>query len=1049
MLKQPDDRAEFGRRLRCPLSRLPALSLAIALTSITVALLPLREADAQSGTAAPLQRQETEASPDQLLDEAFTANPERLAQAKAKAAEPPPQTNDAERLAQFYRNRGVAAQIASLPQQAIEDFRRAAELARQAPSVDRGEILWHLATVLGGIQRTLPAINFLREAIEATPQNRRGRVIGWYSQLAGFQGSIGNLPAAERSVAQCQEQYQQLINSPRRNFSEQLRLTWHVQVLRAEAALWQARGRQVKAEPLLREALEEAQKLPNGGGVMQALHATLSRNLMVRGRLGEAENEARLALAQAQRAGGAGGMQASHALLGLAVVLMEEGRVVESETLIRKSIEIFKSVGLQANGGVRFPLAHALAAQGRWREAYDEFEVARKSFAQIPQQFELKVRQDVTYPLVLLKSGHGPEAVERLAAMADTATKRFGERHYAVAALPSGLYAVALAETGSTDRALAEFQSSVPFLLQRSREANDEEDSAAGREQRVRLVLESYISLLADLAASGKSLPNLDPAAEAFRLAEAARGQSVVRALAASSARAAAATPELAEIARREQDAQLQLSALNGLLANAISARAEDQDENAIKTLRVEIDQLRDERAKIAGEIERRFPDYANLINPKPASLADARSKLQPGEALLAFYVGERRTYVWAVSPSGAHFNAAQITRDDLTRQVAALRQALDPNAQSLDDVPAFDVAAAQRLYATLIQPTEPAWGEAKSLLMVPHGPLGQLPLGLLPTTPASLEKTGLAFAGYAKVPWLLRRVAVSQLPSVASFLTLRALPAGRGDRRPFVGFGDPWFSLAQAEEAKAAMKTEAAPLTTRGVRLKLRSAPRGADIAAEMAQLPRLPDTAEEVQGVAQALKADAAHEVFLGAAASRQTVTGLKLASWRIVMFATHGLVPGDLTGLTQPALALSAPEVTGDAGTGLLTTEDILALKLDADWVILSACNTAAGQGAGAEAISGLGRAFFYAGARALLVSNWPVETTSARTITTDLFQRQAENPGLSRAEALRQAILALIDSPGYLDPGSGKPLFSYAHPIFWAAFSLVGDGGGTWR
>ena len=91
-----------------------------------------------------------------------------------------------------------------------------------------------------------------------------------------------------------------------------------------------------------------------------------------------------------------------------------------------------------------------------------------------------------------------------------------------------------------------------------------------------------------------------------------------------------------------------------------------------------------------------------------------------------------------------------------------------------------------------------------------------------------------------------------------------------------------------------------------------------------------------------------------------------------------------------------------------------------------------------------MSGLGRAFFYAGARALLVSNWPVETRSARLLTTDLFKRQSENPNLTRAEALRQTMLGLMDREGQRD-ASGKLQFSYAHPMFWAPFSLVGDGG----
>jgi CHAT domain-containing protein len=139
------------------------------------------------------------------------------------------------------------------------------------------------------------------------------------------------------------------------------------------------------------------------------------------------------------------------------------------------------------------------------------------------------------------------------------------------------------------------------------------------------------------------------------------------------------------------------------------------------------------------------------------------------------------------------------------------------------------------------------------------------------------------------------------------------------------------------------------------------------------------------------------------------------------------------------------LTALEVAGVKGDGLLTMEKILALKLDADWVVLSACNTAAGAGAGAEAeaASGLGSAFFYAGTRAPLVTNWSVHSASARELITDLFRRQRADPALTRGEALRQAMMALLDAVD----GSGRTIFSYAHPLFWAPYSLIGDGGGT--
>jgi CHAT domain-containing protein len=321
-----------------------------------------------------------------------------------------------------------------------------------------------------------------------------------------------------------------------------------------------------------------------------------------------------------------------------------------------------------------------------------------------------------------------------------------------------------------------------------------------------------------------------------------------------------------------------------------------------------------------------------------------------------------------------------------------------------------------------------------------------------LPTEPTELDADGeILFEGYKTVPWLARRLAVSYLPSVASLTTLRGLPNGAETRRAFVGFGDPFFSPQQAaatvELPGETVLASRGILATRGRQVQLRGL---ADLrnfeSADLAMLPRLPDTAEEVRSIALALNADLTRDVFLGKAANEQTIKSMSLSGYRVLAFATHGLVPGDLNGLTQPALAFSDPNVAGVEGDGLLTMGEILGLELDADWVVLSACNTAAAQGAGAEAVSGLGRAFFYAGTRALLVSNWPVETTSAKALTTDIFRRQAEDPSLSRAQALRQAMLGLKDGPGYVDD-QGRTVFSYAHPVFWAPFTLIGDGGGA--
>ena len=157
--------------------------------------------------------------------------------------------------------------------------------------------------------------------------------------------------------------------------------------------------------------------------------------------------------------------------------------------------------------------------------------------------------------------------------------------------------------------------------------------------------------------------------------------------------------------------------------------------------------------------------------------------------------------------------------------------------------------------------------------------------------------------------------------------------------------------------------------------------------------------------------------------------------LADYRLVYFATHGLVAGDVKGLAEPSLALTLPKQPTDVDDGLLTASEVAQLKLNADWVVLSACNTAAAEKPGAEALSGLARAFFYAGARALLVSHWSIDTQAATRLTTSTFAIMKSDPRLGRAEALRNAMLAYMND-------KGSPLNAY--PAFWAPFSIIGEG-----
>jgi CHAT domain-containing protein len=809
--------------------------------------------------------------------------------------------------------------------------------------------------------------------------------------------------------------------------------------------------------PYWRQVLEEK----DGETWLEQLHAQFALNLLHQGRLLEAENETREALLGMLAKRGRNSLPTAFMLGRLSAVLLEQGRYQEAERLARASLATYEQVGGPPDSlslaDVRRVLANVLETQGRDQEARREYETIRASLSSEPGSLETLVIRDFDYAEVLLKTGQADRALEPLTVALERSQQLVGTAHQKSARIRSYM-ARAYAANGDTARALREFRAAMPLLLARSPDVDDEAMSSRLADRRLVDTLTSYISLLADIRGTAfERAAGIDAMAEAFRLADVARGRSVQRALNASAVRAAVANPALADLVRRKQDAAKHITALTARLADLLSPRSDQPDPTVVRHLRAEIDVLRRARAALTTQIEKEFPAYAELINPRPLTVDQARALLRPGEALIATLVTRDRTFVWAIPPSGpVAFAAVPMGAQEFEQTVATLRKALEPRATTLEDIPDFDLALAYRLYSALLEPVRSAWHDARSLLVVAHGPLSQLPLVVLPTEPDTLPaQSGVTFSHYRHIPWLVRSHAVTMLPSVTALGTLRTMPPGDASRRSFVGFGDPYFSreqaaAAQAEATRAAAAevpsrrpAEVVALTTRGIPIVFRSAPEAFD-SAQLAKLPRLPDTAEEIRSIAMATNADLMRDVFLGARANERSVQTLDLARYRVVAFATHGLVPGDLDGLTQPALALSAPDVAGIDGDGLLTLDKILALRLNADWIVLSACNTASGQGAGAEAVSGLGRAFFYAGARALLVSHWPVETTSARALTTNLFRRQQDDPSLSRTQALQQTMNWLIDRGTFVDAASGQTVFSYAHPIFWAPFTLIGDG-----
>ena len=553
-----------------------------------------------------------------------------------------------------------------------------------------------------------------------------------------------------------------------------------------------------------------------------------------------------------------------------------------------------------------------------------------------------------------------------------------------------------------------------------------------------------------------------DPAslAEGFELAQWALQNAAANGLSAMVARVSKGDGALAKVVREHESL---------LHAREEAYRRHDlaegkADAKTVERARSEIAEIEVSIAQKQTQIGLEFPGYEELAHPKPLPLRETQSLLGDRQALILFLdlggyaeIGEE-TIVFALTKREARWKSIPIGSRALIERVASLRCGLD-NASSpavckallssdeISDLPAFDAAVAFSLYRALFGGIEDMVKD-KSLLIVPSGALTHLPFEVLVNDKP--DETVPRFEAYKKAAWLGQRQAISILPSVGSLKALQTAKASLATV-PFIGFGNPLLDGIDGEDKSAWAKQEC--LNTLAHE-RIRTANHVGDVSPilrngratmeELRHQPPLPETADELCEIAQSLwitESGLDNAVYLGERATVSQVKALSrsgdLARARVVHFATHGLLAGETASFAktkaEPALLLTPPAEASEEDNGLLTASEVAQLNLNADWVVMSACNTAAGSAEGGESLSGLARAFFYAGSRSLLVSHWYVDSEAAVAITTGAVNAMKVEPGIGHAEALRRAEVALIAKGG-----------RFAHPSVWAPFVLVGNG-----
>jgi CHAT domain-containing protein len=540
---------------------------------------------------------------------------------------------------------------------------------------------------------------------------------------------------------------------------------------------------------------------------------------------------------------------------------------------------------------------------------------------------------------------------------------------------------------------------------------------------------QSYIDLLMRLH---KQQPSAGYDHKALQVSERARARSLLETLAEAGADIRQGVdPKLLE---RERSLQRQLNARAQAQMKLLSSK---HTEEQARDIAQEIQALTTEFQQVETEIKQRSPNYAALTQPQPLTLKEIQTQVLDADTLLLEYsLGKDRSYLWAVTPDSIKSYELP-KRDEIEATARRLYDLLNARnkrvkgetkeqwqtrvAQADGEIP----AAATALSEMVLAPVAAQLGK-KRLVIVADGVLQYIPF-------AVLSAPSVNAVAAAPQPLIVEHEIVS-LPSASTLAVIRREIAGRQPApKMIVALADPVF-MKNDERLKGGVKAantstnEAAPRAESVRELQLVEAVEDTG-AGEGLYVPRLVGSrkeAEEIVAMAPAVES----KLALDFDASRVLATSSELSQYRYVHFSTHGFlnsVHPELSGIV-----FSLVNERGEAQDGFLRAHEVFNLKLPAELVVLSACQTGIGKEVKGEGLVSLTRGFMYAGAPRVVVSLWSVSEMG----TTELmvrFYREMLKEGKTPAAALRAAQISLMKEK------------RWASPFYWAPFTLQGE----WR
>ncbi len=428
------------------------------------------------------------------------------------------------------------------------------------------------------------------------------------------------------------------------------------------------------------------------------------------------------------------------------------------------------------------------------------------------------------------------------------------------------------------------------------------------------------------------------------------------------------------------------------------------QLKNTSQTVRQEITNLRSEQRLLQQEIKVKYPDYYALKYPQPASLEILQQVLHDDELMLVYSVMEEDTILWVIGTQQFHMFNLSLGINSINENVNYMRDVI------LNRLPEI-VAEGYPLYQKLLpKAAQKLLVKAKTIYIVPTGALYALPFESLVTNVNEPPN------------YFIQNHAIVYLSSASVLGILRNDQHKIKPTKKLLAFADPAYTVCEEDT------------DDRSVKSRTISQLRGNSYREVMGAIcfPRLPETANEAKSIA-AFFTDTDSTLYLGKQANKEIIINLnkagKMADYRYLLFALHGLLPNEIKGLAQSSLVLADTK-----NNSYLTMADTFNLRLNADFINLSACNTGGGKKIKGEGILGLTRAFMYAGTKAIGVTLWSVESASAENLSVGIFANFKD--GKTTAEAIRQIKLKMI-------AGKAKQPH-YRHPFYWAPFVIYGDG-----